>query len=180
MFDNINSTGIGNYFNPRINPNLFLQYAATNDLLSLYQAGDVRARSTMFIDTTITAVTYSFTRKYQGTADSINNIKIIRIAELILNRAEAYAKTNNLTAALADLNTIRRRANPTAALFSSTFQSVVINEILAERRRELCFEGHLLYDIARNKQNLSRTDCAAINCSFTYPDTRFASPIPTF
>lgn len=177
-FDNIIGTGIGNYFNPRVSGNIFLQYAATTDLLSLYATGDVRSRATFFVDTTISSTTYSYTRKYQGTSDSINNIKIFRASELYLNRAEAHAKMGNLSLALADLNVIRLRANPTAASFTSTSQTDIINEILNERRRELCFEGHLLFDIARNKRNLQRVDCSSPVCSFNYPDNRFASPIP--
>jgi hypothetical protein len=95
-----------------------------------------------------------------------------------LNRAEAYAESNNLTAALADLNIIRRRANTTAVIFSSTDQQTVINEILAERRRELCFEAHTFFDFSRKRKNLIRTDCVGAACSFTYPDSRFACIIP--
>ena len=110
--------------------------------------------------------------------DSANNIKVLRSSELYLNRAEAYAESNNLDAALADLNVIRKRANPAAIDFVSTDQQLVIDEILTERRREFCFEAHTFFDLSRKKKNLIRTDCVSAACSFTYPDSRYANIIP--
>lgn len=128
----------------------------------------------------VNGVTYYSTRKYQGINDTVNNIKVIRSSELYLNRAEAYARSNNLTAALADLNTIRKRGLPTATTFTSASQQAVIDEILAERRRELAFEGHLFFDIARAKKDLVRVDNIAQTKSFTWPNAFYAYPIPVF
>jgi hypothetical protein len=175
-FGNSIAGSLGDYYNPT---NTFYgQFASSNDLLNLYSAGDVRGPSFMFVTANINSTTFYFSRKYQGMNDSANNIKVIRNSELYLNRAEAYAESNNLTAALADLNIIRRRANTTAVIFSSTDQQTVINEILAERRRELCFEAHTFFDFSRKRKNLIRTDCVGTACSFTYPDSRFACIIP--
>jgi starch-binding outer membrane protein, SusD/RagB family len=173
-----NRTGgsLGDYFNPLNTLNA--QLATSNDLLSLYAAGDVRGQSSMFISRVINGSTFYFTRKYQGIGDTANNVKIIRASELYLNRAEAYARSGNLTPALADLNVIRKRANPSAANFSSADQQAVINEILAERRRELAFEGHLFFDIARSKKDLVRIDNTATIKGFAYPDPLYAYPIP--
>ena len=169
---------LGDYYNSANKQ--YGQLAATEDLLSLYSSGDVRNRNSFFVTTTVNGSPYYFTRKYQGMSDSANNIKLFRASELYLNRAEAYAKSGNLTSALADLNTIRKRANPAAVDFSSTDQQQVINEILLERRRELAFEGHLFYDLARNKKDLVRIDCTAQIKSFTYPNSLFAYPIPKY
>jgi starch-binding outer membrane protein, SusD/RagB family len=173
-----NRTGgsLGDYFNP-LNI-LTFQLATSNDLLGLYATGDVRGQNTMFISRVINGSTFYFTKKYQGVGDTANNVKIIRASELYLNRAEAYAKSGNLPLALADLNIIRKRANPAAANFASTDQQAVINEILAERRRELAFEGHLFFDIARNKKDLVRVDNNAVVKSFSYPNALYAYPIP--
>lgn len=172
---NIIGTGIGNFFNPTVPSNLNLQMAATTDITSLFQSGDVRGVNTLF---TTPVNGFIYTRKYQGTADSINNIKLMRLSEMYLTRAEAQVKQGNIAAALADLNIIRLRANPSAVPFSSANAADVLAEILLERRRELCFEGHLFFDIARNKQNLVRIDCASPTCSFSFPNSNFASPIP--
>lgn len=173
------SGGLGAYFNPVPNSTTF-QLGTSNDLLSLYAAGDVRGPGSLFSTVTVNGTQYSITRKYQGTADSINNIKIFRSSELYLNRAEAYARSNNLPAALADLNTIRKRALPAAANFTSTSQQAVVDEILQERRRELAFEGHLFFDIARAKKDLVRVDNTAQVKSFTWPNAFYAYPIPVY
>jgi hypothetical protein len=85
----------------------------------LYDGNDVRNAASMFVTINSGGISYRFTRKYQGMNDSANNIKIIRASEVYLNRAEAFAESGNLTAALADLNVIRKRANPAAANFAS-------------------------------------------------------------
>lgn len=173
-----NRTGgsLGDYFNPI--STLTFQFAASNDLLSLYATGDVRAQNSMYISRVINSNTFYFTKKYLGIADTANNIKIIRASELYLNRAEAHAKNGNLTLALADLNVIRKRANPASVNFSSASQQAVIDEILLERRRELAFEGHLFFDLARNKKDLVRVDNNATIKSFAYPNPFYAYPTP--
>jgi hypothetical protein len=171
-------SGLATYYNPA--NTISYQFGTSNDLLNLYAIGDVRGTSSMFISKVTNGVTYYSTKKYQGMNDTINNIKIIRSSELYLNRAEAYAKSNNLTAALADLNVIRKRGLPSATTFTSTSQQVVADEILTERRRELAFEGHLFFDIARNKKDLVRTDNTAVIKSFTWPSALYAYPIPLY
>ncbi len=87
---------------------------------------------------------------------------MIRWAEVILNRAEAYAKTGNVAAALADVNTIRERAGLTGdALYTeSNMQDAgyadALDVVLDERRLELCFEGHRAFDLFRNGLSMDR------------------------
>lgn len=87
---------------------------------------------------------------------------MIRWAEVILNRAEAYAKSNNPGKALADVNVIRSRAGLTGdALWTESnyaqagYQSV-LEVVLDERRLELCYEGHRAFDVYRNKLKMDR------------------------
>lgn len=170
------SSSLGDNYNPLLPSTV--QWAATEDIKNMYVSADIRSTATMFVTATISGTSYQFTRKYQGTSDSANNIKIIRASELYLNRAEAYAEKNMLTEALADLNTIRKRANTSATTFTSASQQAVIDEILAERRRELCFEGHTFFDVVRKKKNLVRVDCVSANANISYPSEKFACPIP--
>ncbi len=176
-FGNRIAGSLGDYFNPYPN-SLTIQFAATNDLLSLYPNTDIRDSAKFYTTAVFNNNTFYYTKKYQGRNDSANNIKVIRLTELYLNRAEAYAQTNNLTAALADLNVIRRRGNPSAANFSSTDKTAILNEIFTERRRELCFEGHLFFDISRTKRNLRRVDCTSGTPNLNYPDSRYAVTTP--
>jgi len=170
--------GYGDYFNFTVPQSLYVQFAATNDLLGLYDPADVRGHRFLFRDT----LGISFTNKYFGTADSVNNIKVIRASELYLIAAEAAVQSdpvNGLTTAATYLNAIRSRANPNATYFTATNSQDMLNEIFNERRRELCYEGHLFFDIARMHKNLVRVDCSSSTPNLTYPDSRYACPIPT-
>jgi hypothetical protein len=66
--------------------------------------------------------------------------------DLLLMRAEAYARTNNKTAALADLNTLRKYRYSNSASTdlvngSSLSTDEVLYEIIKERRKEQPFES---------------------------------------
>lgn len=86
-----------------------------------------------------------------------NGARGIRVAEMYLNRAEAFIKrgnTDDLAAALADLNTLRESRYDTR---NNAYTPVVMSDAAAlysfyqdERRRELCVEeGHRFTDIKR-------------------------------
>ena len=68
-------------------------------------------------------------------------------AEAILNRASVSGVT-----ALSDFNAIRTNRGLIAAT------SVNLAELYKERRRELCFEGNELFDLARTQRSLVRVD----------------------
>jgi hypothetical protein len=175
-FGNRIGGSLGDYYNPT---NALRGHLATSeDLMRLYSLNDVRDSGSMFVRVNLAGISYRYTRKYQGMNDSANNIKIIRLSEVYLNRAEAYAETGDLASALADLNVIRKRANPAATNFVSTNKQLIIDEILVERRRELAFEGHTFFDLARRNKNISRGDCTGTNCSFNYPNPKYAVPKP--
>lgn len=85
----------------------------------------------------------------------------IRYAEIILNRAEAYAHKNDARA-LDDVNTIRKRAGlSTEAMFTTANMTergyeTLLDVVLDERRLELCFEGFRTYDLQRNNRTIDR------------------------
>jgi hypothetical protein len=101
----------------------------------LYEPGDARAD---FFDG-------DFTLKFNNT---FGNVPIVRLAEMYLTRAEANFRAGTSVGAtpLDDINRIRNRA----AL--SSIGSVTIGSILAERRTELAFEGHLIHDLKRTQR----------------------------
>jgi starch-binding outer membrane protein, SusD/RagB family len=154
-------------------------YLPSLDLYNLIAANDAR-RANFKLDPGLAGI-YAANRvdKYNLTTN-LNNTKVMRLSEVYLNRAEALAKlgTNN-TQAQSDLNAIRRRAIPTAPLVTATGQAL-IDEILLERRKELCFEGHRLWDLTRNGKGVVRVNCTAPadKCNLTYPNNLFILPIP--
>ena len=97
---------------------------------------------------------------YQDGDPMLSSPVMLRWAEVILNRAEAYAKINNTDKALEDVNVIRRRAGLSGnQLFSKTNMqgyTNVLDVVLDERRLELSFEGQRAFDIYRNKLSLDR------------------------
>ena len=72
----------------------------------------------------------------------------------LINAAEAYARNNNLSDALSNLNKVRDRslANPTTQSYTSTVLSTkaaMVKAILKERRIEFLMEGRRWADIHR-------------------------------
>jgi hypothetical protein len=94
---------------------------------------------------------------------------------MYLIAAESEARLGNNMAALLSLNTIRQRAGITAL----TNTTNLLDAVFLERRKELCFEGNLFFDIARFNKNVVRNlGCLAQTCNLDYPNNRFILPIP--
>jgi tetratricopeptide (TPR) repeat protein len=81
---------------------------------------------------------------------------LIRLGEIYLNRAEAYAELGRDNEALADLNVIRARAGIPEVESSDYATKDLKTWIADERRLELAWEGFRKYDIFRRKQKLDR------------------------
>ena len=155
----------------------YADYVASGDLLALYEPSDIR--QDLFLEVEIptlansveTDIPYFFTKKFQGDAGTL----FIRLSEMYLVRAEANARLGLQNEALSDLNSIRTRVNLSPLATTNN----VLDDIFIERRRELAFEGHLLFDIARFQKNIERNlGCIASLCSLSYPSNFFILPIP--
>lgn len=167
---------LSSYFGYFSNTN-YNRYVAAQDLLQLFESADIRKQ--LFLEQALPTVKdgefvnvkYYFTKKFQNNA----GYSAFRISELYLIRGEASMELGNTQAAILDINSIRGRAN--ASLIKSTEDLEVA--LLNERRKELCFEGHLFFDLARRHKNVSRNDgCISLNCSLTAPSPKFVLPIP--
>jgi hypothetical protein len=176
--DAINNVGgsLANYFG-YISETNYNRYVASQDLLILYEDSDLRKQ--LFLTQSLPAlvngslknVSYFFTKKFQDNPGYIG----IRMSELYLIRAEAALNTGALEQSKNDVNTIRARAK--ASLLTTTTN--LREAIFTERRKELNFEGHLFFDIARYKKNISRNDgCISLLCDLTYPSPKYVLPIP--
>jgi len=123
--------------------------AITEDLLSIWEVEDARYDNWINVYTEGTDnYYYPYKYKIKTGGDSEEYSMVIRLAELYLIRAEAYAKSGNTQAALDDLNKIRNRAG----LPDWTVTDVLNIEqaVLDERRRELFSEwGHRWLDLKR-------------------------------
>ena len=110
--------------------------------------------------------------KYTNIVTYLENIKVMRIAEMYLSRGEALARLavqNNsaasLTSSLADINLIRKSrdtasstrpynasllATPPAGAIRAT---AFLDSIIVERRKEFALEGQRIFDLNRTKTN---------------------------
>lgn len=107
--------------------------------------------------------------------------KILRLAEVYLNRAEAYAKSNQYTLAIADLNTLRAKRSLPA--LTGVVNADVLTRVLDERRKEFMFEGQRFFDLTRNNLDVERGYCGEITeisapCSFSATAYNIIMPIP--
>jgi hypothetical protein len=154
-------------------------YLPSKDLLNLIDENDVR-KTTFVLDPQLVGQYGEYrVNKFpsEGEINGTDNIPVIRLSEVYLNRAEARAHLGNAVGAQEDLNMIRQRGLSTAPAVTAIGQAL-IDEIKIERRVELCFEGHRLFDLTRYKQDLIRVDSTAPVSTVAYPDNRFILPIP--
>lgn len=82
---------------------------------------------------------------FTGTTRVAQNIIVLRLADVYLLLAEAYANSGNESSALNYLNLIRRRAGLTDASGGSD----LMTKIKKERQLELCLEGDRYFDLVR-------------------------------
>jgi starch-binding outer membrane protein, SusD/RagB family len=152
QFDPVNSNSIAFFWFPtslggrnEVSPSTTLAAAHTT--------GDTRKA--------VNNVSNSYTRKYTRISTSDDHVVLVRLAEVLLNRAEALTHIGgqaNLEEAIVLLNRIRTRAG-LAPLFVSTVAGVTTYDtssatairtaILQDRRLELASEGHYWFTLRR-------------------------------
>lgn len=157
-----------------------LTYISPSDkLVNSFDPDDIRLET--FIGTSGST---NYVNKYfvSNRGGRIVDLKAIRIAEMYLIRAEAYARqaSPNIAAGAADLNFLRSmRIDGYVDETFSTAQELA-NAVLEERFKELCFEGHRFFDLKRNNLPVQRNASDASPEWQTLPASsyRFVFPIP--
>ena len=111
---------------------------------------------------------------------------LIRYAEVVLNRAEAYAHQGKDAQALADVNVVRTRAGLTGAAQMSTGNmngrgyATALDAVLDERRLEFYYEGFRVLDLVRNQRDIDRRFPSRAVCEvipYTNPKIQYQIPI---
>ena len=130
--------------------------------LNLYDPADDRLN--LFF---ITPGQQTYSDKYYS---QYGNIKLIRLAEMYLTRAEANfrARTNVGAMPLDDINRVRARVNLTP------YTTLTLKNILDERKLELAFEGFRLGDVKRNRETVHDADGKVL----PWNSPRLVFPIP--
>ena len=100
------------------------------------------------------------------------NVKVVRLAEMYLTRAEANLREGTEIGAspAEDINRIRSRVSLPAKA------SVTLQEILMERKLELAHEGHIIHDVKRTRGTIRDNINAEI--IYSHDDPRMVFPIP--
>lgn len=112
-----------------------------------FNPDDERGQHNIEFDVDPDGPDYPYGSKYP-TGSGAEDIHVIRLAEVILIKAEAHARQGEIALALVELNKIRERAG-IGPLTSALTAGELLDQILLERRRELAFEGHRWFDLVR-------------------------------
>lgn len=148
-------------------------FFASNELASLYNETD-DIRFLTFFEREAADQVRVFKYNKKAGQKNVSDIKMMRVSELYLIRAEAYAQPGsqqNLTSAEDDINALRaeRFDAPPAASYGNS--QAAIDDIYLERRLELVYEGHRFFDLRRANLPITR-DPADIDGA-TNVDTEF-------
>jgi len=182
----------GSEFNQTSSAGVRSEYVPTFDFYALYDDNDIR-KTAYFTTSAFSGNVYNHIVKYSsrpGSSANVVDVKVIRGAEVYLTLAEAQYRTGDEAGALASLDAVRSRRYTG---FSSPGESgeALLNEILKQRRLELAFEGHRLYDLKRLGLPIIRSGVYGDNAdgsgtpapvntrNLPGNDYRFTLPIPT-
>lgn len=126
------------------------EYNVDKSLYDLYADNDIR-KAAYFETSDFAGVTYNHIIKYRGRETGNANevdVKVIRYAEVLLNKAEAQFETGDESGALTTLDELR--VNRYAEFESPEEMGMALSDAIAlERRLELAFEGHRFFDLKR-------------------------------
>lgn len=145
-FDAVNSNSVGFYYLAK-SVGGRQEVSPSTNLINTYTTGDLRK-----------AWNISATQGPKGywgtkipTAAGAENLHVIRFGEVVLIRAEAEARLNQLTEAVADVNLVHRRAGLPALVLGMDVvtQQDVIDAAIKERRLDLALEGDRWPDLVR-------------------------------
>ncbi len=128
-------------------------YAVTSDLYDSFD--DTDRRKDMFFAEMSSELggTYIWTGKY-NTSFTTMGWSNFRVAEALLNRAEAYAASDRAALAVEDIKTLHTyRYNNVSSIVYPESDSEVLLYVQTERRKEFCFEEHhRWFDLRRMKE----------------------------
>lgn len=94
-------------------------------------------------------IPFNYKQKHPGGWASGDDYYLLRLADILLLKAEALNETGNTAGAINLVNSIRNRVHITP-LSNSLSKEVAKNAILNERRLELAFEAQRWDDLVRN------------------------------
>lgn len=137
------------------------------------------ARKVNFI---VTAGGNKYLKKFNKPSPFTDYVPVIRYAEVLLNYAEAAARTNDLPKAIALLYAVRNRSDASYVFPAEAIatQDALINTILKERRIELLGEGFRSMDITRTLQTFPEKTGGGLSAPSVAPTSGdYVWPMPS-
>ena len=185
----VNGETPGVSYNQTLPNGIRSEYVASFQLFQLYNSSDIRR--TAYISTApFDGQLYNHVIKYLSSVNNVAtgrvNVKVLRKAEVLLNKAEAQANLNQDVAALATLDELR--SNRYAPFVAGTEVGQALKDVIQlERRLELAFEGHRFFDLKRQNKPIQRgpfgdfadgTGLLPLFPTLPAGDCRYNMPIP--
>lgn len=130
--------------------NIKPEYVMSFDLFNLYSNDDVRKSAYTFIGSDSDGRLYNVINKWFGETGQNNGVvdaKLIRVAEVYLNKAESYFMIGDEANALSALDVVRN--NRYSSFAGGETGQNLLDAIKLERRLELFAEGHRFFDLKR-------------------------------
>jgi len=147
----LDGVGIGIDWSQSVGGTVRPEYVMAYDLFNLYQANDVRKNAYSFVGADADGNIYNAIKKMYGETGQNNGVvdaKVIRAAEVYLNKAEAYAMNGQDGPALQALDAVRSNRYSGFSSGNET-GAALMDAIRLERRLELFAEGHRFFDLKR-------------------------------
>jgi hypothetical protein len=162
-----------------------------NPSISLFnelENGDYRTPIIVDLENSDDDITNLLVGKYLGNEANpgLNDIKILRTSEQYLIRAEANLRKDSpdLQAASTDMETLKNARKDFEVTVNYSNVENGLNDVLLERRLELAFEGHRMFDLRRYNLGVNRgtegDEClnSIGACELDSDSYLFALPIP--
>jgi hypothetical protein len=156
------------------------KYLVQTDSVAVFSATSGDARNNLILRSGTVAEPIVYFKKFPTKSPLIDYIPAIRYAEIILNYAEAAARTGDLTNATSLLKAVRKRANASYTFpdINVATQDSLVSTILHERRIELLGEGFRLFDLYRLNQSIPSKPGLGIPAVAT-TSSQYIWPIPS-
>lgn len=161
--------------------------APRGDFLESFETNDPRLAYTVDIENkNVNKVLGTLDGNYKGNDDAPSNRIYIRLADVLLWKAEAYLEIGNFENSILIINQIRERARnsitvdgttpPAGTLpnrnVASTNKEEIMNWLIQERRVELGFESHRFNDLKRWRK------AEAVLGKYGFQSKHYLYPIP--
>ncbi len=156
----------------------------SNSLFNILDPADVRFGVLLNVGASNPAANLHLINRYPGTANQfLADIKVMRVSEMHLIKAEAELRAGQVDVAKTTLKTLRdARFGTDTALPDFNTAANGLSFLLEERRIELAYEAHRYLDLKRFGTGLARdmADCMNLDngCNIPNGDPRFTLPIP--